>query len=223
MKTDLNSLLNRVDTRLAACAALAAAGAAVTATPAKADIIYSGVVNHNIPSTTAGVYLNVVTGGTTTGSSTGLAGWDVNPWSTGGLGLFNSANPGGAGTYVTSTAGGTMTLNLALGSLISGANFFGSNSSTAAGAAQFSLNSSNNLVGFRFLNEATGVLNYGWMRISLSTAPGAQPRSIVEYAYENTGAGIGAGVIPEPSTMALLSLMAVGAVGVRAWRKRKAA
>ena len=29
--------------------------------------------------------------------------------------------------------------------------------------------------------------------------------------------------IPEPSTTALLGVMAVGALGVRAWRKRKAA
>ena len=50
-----------------------------------------------------------------------------------------------------------------------------------------------------------------------------QPRAIVEYAYENTGAPILAGAIPEPSTLALLSVMGLGAVGVRAWRKRKAA
>lgn len=223
MKTDLNTLLNRVDTRLAACAALAAAGVAVTATPAKADIIYGGMVNLNIPSTTQGIYLNVVTGAFTTGGSSGAAGWDVNPWSSTGLALFNSTNPGGTGTYVNATAGGTMALNLAMGAPIGSSSFFGSNSSAAASSSQFNLNSSNNLIGFRFLNEATGALNYGWMRISLGATAGGQPRSIVEYAFENSGASIGAGVIPEPSTMALLSLMAVGAVGVRAWRKRKAA
>jgi hypothetical protein len=59
------------------------------------------------------------------------------------------------------------------------------------------------------------------MRISLAGTSGAQPRAIVEYAYEDTGAGIMAGAIPEPSTLALLGVMAAGALGVRAWRKRK--
>ena len=44
----------------------------------------------------------------------------------------------------------------------------------------------------------------------------------MDYAYEDSGAGIQAGV-PEPTTMALLGVMAAGALGVRAWRKRKAA
>ncbi len=61
------------------------------------------------------------------------------------------------------------------------------------------------------------------MRISLAGTSGAQPRAIVEYAYDSSGAGILAGAIPEPTTFALLSVMAVGAVGVREWRKRKAA
>ena len=33
----------------------------------------------------------------------------------------------------------------------------------------------------------------------------------------------GAGAVPEPSTFALLGVMAAGAFGVREWRKRKAA
>jgi hypothetical protein len=86
------------------------------------------------------------------------------------------------------------------------------------------LNSANNLIGFRFQNETMGnQIQYGWMRISLSATTGAQPRAIVEYAYENTGAGIPAGAVPEPSTVGLLGLVAMGALGVRAWRGRKAA
>ncbi len=87
------------------------------------------------------------------------------------------------------------------------------------------LNGSNNLIGFRFVDPSLngGAIAYGWMRISLGATSGAQPRAIVEYAYEDSGAGIGAGVVPEPTTMALLGAMAAGALGVRAWRKRKAA
>ena len=88
------------------------------------------------------------------------------------------------------------------------------------------LNSSNNIIGFQFIdpNLNGGAVAYGWMRISLGATSGGQPRAIVEYAYENTqGMGIMAGAVPEPSTLALLGVMAAGALGVREWRKRKAA
>lgn len=108
------------------------------------------------------------------------------------------------------------------GDAIDGTDFFGSNTST--NNAQWNLNSDQNLIGFRFVDPSFGaVVHYGWMRISLDGTAGGQPRAIVEYAYEDSGAGIGAGVVPEPTTMALLGVMAAGALGVRAWRKRKAA
>jgi hypothetical protein len=111
---------------------------------------------------------------------------------------------------------------LNFGDAIDGTDFFGSNSS--ATNTQWNLNSSINLVGFRLVDASLGAGNfYGWMRISLGATAGGQPRAIVEYAYENSGAGIGAGVVPEPTTVALLGVMAAGALGVRAWRKRKAA
>ncbi len=222
MKTQ--TLLNRVDARLAGYATLAGAALAAPAfTPsAEADIVYSGPVNITIPSTTQGVYLNVVSGAfTTLGSSTGGApGWDVNPFSATSLNMFNPAAPTG-GVYV----GSAGYFNLTLGTLISGASTFSSGVISATSPNPSAFNSSNNLIGFRFVDPSIngGATTYGWMRISLGATSGAQPRAIVEYAYENTLAGIGAGVIPEPSTLALLSVMAVGAVGVRAWRKRKAA
>lgn len=217
-----NQNLNpRLDGRLAAYAAVAGAALAAPAIPnADADIVYSGPVNVNITSTTQGVYLNVVSGINSTNSSL-VASWDVNPWSSTGLGLFNPATPSQA--YVATAAGGTTAVNMAFGAMIDGSSLYGSNSS--ANNAQWNLNSSNNLVGFRFVDPSIGggaTTLYGWMRISLSATAGSQPRAIVEYAYENTGAGIQAGV-PEPSTMALLGVMAAGALGVRAWRKRKAA
>lgn len=223
MKTELNTLLNRVDTRLAACAAVAAAGAAMTAPSAKADIIYSGPVNINVPSTTSGIYINVVTGAF--GTAAGTAGWDINPWSTTTLNMFTTtANQvGGAGVYV--GTGGTY-FNLTLGTLISAASTYGATgTNTIAAGTPLNFNSSNNYIGFRFNNEATGAVNYGWFQISLSGTAGAQPRAVVSFAYDNTGAGIMAGqtVIPEPTTFALLGVMAAGALGIRVWRGRKAA
>ncbi|MEP7014219.1 MAG: PEP-CTERM sorting domain-containing protein [Verrucomicrobiota bacterium] len=215
----------RVNGRLVAYATLAGAALAAPALPtADADIIWSGPVNINIPSTTAGVYLNVQTG--VSNPSPGLApGWDVNPYGSTSLILFNPTAPVG-GVYVVDAPGGTSATlpdNLPFGLLISAASGFGSGTGETTGPTAFVVNSSSNIVGFRFQNEAAAnQTQYGWMRITLAGTTGAQPRAIVEYAYDNTGAGILAGAVPEPSSMALLGVMAAGALGVRAWRKRKA-
>src|SRR6478672_6712743 len=102
MKT--KTLLNRVDTRLAACAA-AAAGAAIAAPPAEATIIWSGPVNINIPSTTSGVYLNVVTG-VFAGTPGGAPGWDLNPWASSTLEIWaNNAASASSGVLDNFTGG----------------------------------------------------------------------------------------------------------------------
>ena len=223
MKT--KTLLNRVDTRLAACAA-AAAGAAIAAPSAEATIIWSGPVSINVPSTTSGIYLNVVTGvfAPTPG---GAPGWDLNPWSSSSLEIWgnNSASPND-GVLDNFTGGAAASVdNLPAGAVIDGTWNYGRSDTTVetTGPTAFNLSSSNNIFGFRFLNESTGVYDFGWARISLASTLGGQPRAIVEYAYENTGVGIAAGAVPEPSTLALLGVMAAGALGVREWRKRKAA
>jgi hypothetical protein len=217
-----NTLGQRVNTRLASYAALA--GAALAA-PAVADaaIIYSGPISLNIPSTTAGIYLNVVTGVSAT-TPAGAPGWDINPWGSGSFFVYSAASGG----VVSGFAGGTSTTlvdNLPLSTLIdaSSPNYGTSNSVETTGSTAFLLNSSSNYAGFRFLNEVTGVTNYGWIEFSLSTAFNSQPRTVVAYAYDDSGAGILVGAVPEPSTFALFGVMAAGALGVREWRKRKAA
>jgi len=194
-------------------AALAVAGVGVAAQSASAAIVYVPSANINIPSTTAGIYLNVVTGVFNT-SPASVPGWDVNPWASTGLGLFNPTAPAG-GVYVATTPGGSTAVNLAPNTLIGPGSTFGSNLSS--NNAQWNLNSSNNLVGFRFQNEANGnQIHYGWMRISLAGTAGGQPRAIVEYAYESTaGVGIGAGV-PTPGAASLLGL-----AGLAAMRRRR--
>ncbi len=227
MKTKLNSLMNRVDTRLAACAAAAGASVALPAI-SNADIVYSGAVSVNIPSTTAGVYLNVVTGVFST-SPAAAPGWDLNPFSGTGLSFF-AATPTASSGYINNFTGGTSATlvdNLPFNAPINGTSGYtwATNSGgETTGTTAMVLNSSNNVFGFRFQNEANGnLVHFGWMRISLAATSGAQPRAIVEYAWENVaGQSIGAGVVPEPTTFALLGVMAAGALGVRAWRGRKA-
>ena len=119
MKTPFSSLVSRVDTRLAACAA--AAGASLAVSPfSDATIIYSGVVNINILSTTSGIYLNVITG-VYNPSPAAVPGWDINPWGRTNLEFFTpTPNPGG-GEMVGS---GSNFFNLGLGVLISAASTF---------------------------------------------------------------------------------------------------
>ncbi len=226
MKTGLRSskLLSRLDQHFGQCAVLAAAGVGVGVVlaeqSAEAAIISSGVINKNVPSTTNGMYLNVVRWlqpgppadadnepGNTGGST--VPGWDINPWSSTTLNYFNPTSPAG-GVYVQRTGGGA-TANLPANTLIGAASVYGNSAAATTGAQPHVLNSSNNLVGFRFQDELDGnCVKYGWMRLSLAGTLQAQPRTLVEYAYENTcGAGIEAGV-PEPTSLALLAMGAVG-------------
>jgi hypothetical protein len=87
----------------------------------------------------------------------------------------------------------------------------------STGATAMNLNSSENLIGFRFVNATTGGTHYGWMRIQFTGTSFSQPRAIVEYAYESVaGASIEAGVIPAPGVLALLA-----AAGFMVRRRRR--
>lgn len=214
----MSNFVTRLNGHFAAMAAVGAVAALGGAQQSEAAIVWSGPVNLEITSSTNGLYLNVVTGLTNQPGSTGggtVSGWDVNPWSSSGLNYFNPGAPAG-GVYVQRTGGGA-TANLAAGTLIDAASTYGNGNADTAGAQPHVLNSNQNIVGFRFQNEAAGnQIQFGWMRISLSTTISAQPRAVVEYAYENTGAGIEAGAVPAPTAgMALLSLGGLGLLGRR--------
>lgn len=71
-----------------------------------------------------------------------------------------------------------------------------------------------------------GLLGYGWIRLKYTESSGnTYPNSItvVDWAYTIDGSPIDAGDIgvPEPGTGAL-ALLAAGAAGIAAWRKRRA-
>jgi len=211
-----------IDSRLAAYAALAGAALAAPA-QANANIIWYGAVNINIPSTTSGVYINLITG--VTGTSPGaVPGWDINPWGSTALNIWadNSASPqSGVITDFTGGLSATLVDNLPPGTPIIDSWIYSRTAGVeTVGATAFNINSGANLIGFRFLNEVTGQYNYGWAQISLSSSFSSQPRTFVQYAYDDSGAFIALGLIPEPSTTALLGLMAAGALGVSVWRKR---
>ena len=216
-----NILGLRVKNRLLGYATVAGAALAAPVV-ADASIVYSGPVNIVIPDDTDGLYFNVITGVGT--GFPGLAGWDLNPY---------SATPGSTFTLWGPTANtwfnsnGVVTppgYNLAFGTSISGAAaaFFRPGGTNDL-EPEINLNSSNNYLGFRFVNEANGgLIHFGWIQVEFGAT--IADRAIIGFAYDNVAdTAIGAGVVPEPSTMALFSVMAAGALGVRAWRKRKAA
>ena len=202
-----------VDGRLAAYATLAAV--ALGTPVSKANIVYSGIINISVPNTFDGVYLNFATG--STGTSAGnVPGWNWNAYN-GGTGLqffwdFPDINGGLAislNTYSVLPTGAPIT---------STHTYINSSFSTTmlewrAGADGY--------LGVRFVNSQTGQTNYGWVHLQTSATTG-YPATIAEYAYDDMGGNIMAGQVPEPSTMALLGIMAAGAVGVRRWRKRAA-
>ncbi len=213
-----SKLFSQLDQHFGKCAVLAAAGVGtgMMAAPqmAEAAIVTNPGVNLNIPSNTNGLYLDVVTGAFNNGPNTSGGGsivptWDVNPWSSSGLSYFNASNPAG-GTYVQRTGGGA-TGNLPAGTLIGAASTYGGSAGSTTGAQPHVLNSSDNLIGFRFFNEVAQCVQYGWFRVSLAGTLQAQPRTLVDYAYDNTcGAGIEAGAVPEPGSLALLAMGAAG-------------
>lgn len=217
------NLTSSVDTRLAAYAALAGAALAAPALPtADADIIYSGIINLNIPTTEEGIYLNLVTGVSATNFA-GASGWDINPWGAGSpqFSVWTDTNlNAGVIQNITGGASATSPDNIPLGTLIDGSwSFVALGLFETSGPTALSLNSTENYIGFRFFNESTSAINFGWAKFSLSGSLLAQPRTLVSYAYENTGAGINAGAIPEPSSLSVLGLMAAGSFAVRRWRK----
>jgi len=204
--------------RKSAVALAAGAGLFLAASQAQAVPVFSGPVNLAIPASTNGLYLNVLDGtnnlpGSTVGGT--VPGWDINLWGSTFLSFFTltamAANHGYVGV-------GGAVARLTLGTSIGAASTFIGGTSTPL-ASTWNLNSSDNYVGFRFLNEGNGQVHYGYMQIALG-ANTFTGRSIVGYAYENVpGASIT--VVPEPGTYALMGLGLAGLL--LATRRRKQA
>jgi len=72
----------------------------------------------------------------------------------------------------------------------------------------------NGYLGLRFFMG--GITNYGWASVTVSTD--MKQYTIHQFAYDNSGADIQAGVIPEPNS---LSLLALGAAGLFAFRRAR--
>lgn len=163
-----------------------------------------------IPNTIDGLYLNLVTRVTSTTASP-AAGWDFNPYNSGSsLGFFAPDFPSGQGTL----ASGATALALLGGETIGSGGIY---QPGQALGTNFRITGTS-FVGLRFQNEVTGQLNYGWIRMTTTSSTGF-PASIIAYAYEDSGAPILAGQIPEPTGPGLLAMSAA----LVAYRRRRRA
>jgi hypothetical protein len=77
-------------------------------------------------------------------------------------------------------------------------------------------------VGFSFTEKGTTC--YGWASITITEGASVSTITVNEWAYEDSGAAITVGAVPEPAQTAVgLGALALGAAGLRRWRKNKAA
>lgn len=207
-----------VHVQLGLCAAALAGAAAGVPQAAQADVVtFNGPFD--VPQTFSGVYIDLAIG-LVTGTPTGNDGWDFNPYSNGGQFAIYWAGgaPGIAGGVLTGP-GSMMYADLTNGAVVGpGSNF--SNLFQVPTATDNFIPAGDHILGFQFTNEGTGALNYGYATITSSgPANGGFPITVQSWSFENNGGAIT--VVPEPSTVALLTLsaLALGAVGMRRWRK----
>jgi hypothetical protein len=194
-------------------------GIACAINTASAAVIYSGL--QNIVITTGnfdGVYVDLQnTNNATNHGVSPVTGWDLNMFM-GGVGEYNQANL----QPVRANSGDSFSLiqNLAFGTMINGSSTFASGiggSDTdhiGFGAGKFEPGMPGYL-GFRLTGP--GGPMYGWVRMTLTfDDPGAM---IHDWAFDDSGASILAGMVPEPSR-ALLMLLGTAGMILRRRRPR---
>ena len=201
---------------LAALHGLALGGALALgawAPAAHAIPVLSPAANVVVPANTAGIYINVVTGAAGNSSTPG---WDLNPWGSGALFMYNSTGGG----YVTSP--NSAAASLAVGTVVAPAptSTYATNATTTFGAlsGQWKLNAVN-YFGFRFTGE-DALIHYGYGTMIVGST--ALIRTVGQLWYESDAVtAITVSAVPEASSTAMW--LAGGALGAFVLRRRRQA
>ena len=170
-----------------------------------AAIIYSGLQNIAISTSFDGTYLDVDTGLVVPVEG---AGWDINPFFGGeGIGNSPSFQPVRASTSISSAV-----QNLAFGQMVTASSiyasgFAGSDSHIGLGPDKF-ISGDDGYIGFKFLTNGNDGPFYGWMRLNLSNT-GASG-FIRDWAYDDSGASISVGAVPETSSILAVTVGSLG-------------
>jgi hypothetical protein len=173
-----------------AAAAAAAALMTLASSHAMATIVcntapFGATLPFTVPATIDGVYVNLVTGvGQTVAPFT--AGWDFNPYAATGP-LFNFFwTPAGIGGLLTGGVYAASPVGVSVGP----AGTYGTGAATAAQMAQWRAGQTNMYIGMRFTNEATAVINYGWVKMTTTGPTTGFPATINQFCYQNDGTAI---------------------------------
>ena len=185
MHCDDVSSHRRFRRRVAALALAAALGTSAAAP--MAAIVDSGPIAIAVPAALDGIYMDSVTGASATAAPF-PAGWDFNPYATGNgttLDFFTSTTAANANQIV-----GNLNVAAALspGATIGPASNYATAGVVSTRNTPFQTTATS-YVGVRFMNEVTGVLNYGYAQVQ-TTAPLGFPATVLRVIYENAGAAI---------------------------------
>ncbi|WP_309386002.1 PEP-CTERM sorting domain-containing protein [Cerasicoccus frondis] len=188
---------------------------ALVANGAAASLEYSGLQNIAIPTDFTGVFVDIVTGASSTADDADFSDSDVN-FFFGGSGVANGLEFQPART---GTGNLDAIVNLAPGSIVDGSlNFssgFGGSQNEHLGVSldQFQIGETGYL-GFQF--DIDGSIHFGFMRVQLGNADTGG--MILDWTYESTP-NTGVTVVPEPGHYAVM--IGLLGLGIVLWRRRQ--
>ena len=139
------------------------------------------------------------------------------------LGFYWAPTPSNTSGGEASTASGPY-LDLAPGSVVGPASIF-TRTILGTSGSPF-LTTGSHILGFQFFNENTSATDYGYLTMT-NTASNGFPATITGWSFDDTGAaitvgGAAAAGAPEPSSLPLTSAaLALGALGMRKWRRSR--